>query len=166
MKKTNGTTLLLVLIIALYLLTRYESNNIDIIIYSIFGLYIFNYAFREVYSLKSYFLHPFNIFTSKFKRTVEFDFTKEILINKFIEVMGSSSNFKSVELQEENNEIFAITPNSWKGTGENIYIEFIEKEENTIVNYCSLNVTDSYSITKREKAYSELMAAFDASLII
>ncbi len=159
------STIVILLLIGVFAITASILFGITILFYILFGLLLFNEAFREAYSLKGYLTHPLNFLSLKFKRTVEFPWSKDMLSEKLTEIMNAS-DFKSVDIIEDTGNIFAVSRTTWKSSGENIYIDFIEEGDKIIVHYCSVNVFNTYATAKAEKNYRLLLDSFEESLII
>ncbi len=144
-----------------------EPNNLiwKIIPIVLISLFLFNLLVRKVTWFKPYFTSKFNLFTTKFRMQKEFDIPKELMFQKLIEVI-KNSNFKIVNVNEVNNEIFATSPFSLMSWGENLYIDFQEEKENTVMYFCSVTLFQIYSWGKNEQNYNKLVNDIEESLII
>jgi hypothetical protein len=94
-----------------------------------------------------------------------FDISKELMFEKMVEVI-KNSEFKIVDMDEENFEILAITSLTWSSWGENLYISFESDGENSKMKFCSSTLFQMYSWGKNEKNYTELMNRIENSFTI
>ena len=152
-----------------YLLSRYrvfDSNTIStIIIVFCFSLFFFNIAVRRILWFRPYFISKFNLLTSTFKIEKEYDFEKDILFHKIIEVL-TNSKYRVVKYDEAKGLILATSRMSWKSWGENIYIKLDESGDKVNMNFCSTTFWGIYSMGRNEDNYYNLINSFNESLII
>jgi hypothetical protein len=177
MKKSTvkNLTTFIILIIIFWTLGFINTNhylnaegwiNSWIIVYLTGCIFLFSFTLRKIYWFKPYFVSKYNILTSKVRYMKEFDFSKEILFEKFIEALHNAG-FKIIMSNKNSGDIFAITKISWRSYGENIYITLKENSGNTTVDFCSACFFQVYSWgNKNEINYEKLIKEFENSLII
>jgi hypothetical protein len=142
------------------------SDNLKILfVVLVLSVFIISYFGRREIWFKPYFTSRFNIFAAKFRQHQEFDFSKDILFEKLIEVL-QLSGFKIVYKDMHKGEIFATSPISLSSWGENIYIDINETNNKCILNFCSVCFFQIYSWGKNERNYQNLIQEFEESLII
>jgi hypothetical protein len=129
------------------------------------GFFIFNLIIRKSLSFKSYFTSRYNLFTTKVRSEKSYDIPKELMFEKIIEVINHS-DFKLVETDENKFEILAISKITFKSWGENLYINFETKGNETIMKFCSSTLFQMYSWGKNEKNYDDLLNEIESSLIV
>ncbi len=128
-------------------------------------LFGFNFAVRNNPKFKFYFLSKFNFLTSKYWASISSEIPKELMFQKMIEVVNES-NLHVKRIDEENLEIFATTPVSFRSWGENIYIDFEDQGDQTVMNFSSTTVVGIISWGQNEKNYNRLLSRFEDSLTI
>ncbi len=131
----------------------------------IFGPVIFNISIRKNLWFKPYFLSKYNILTSKKRFQKEFDFSKELLFHKLLEVLHDSG-FKIIQTNENTGDIFAITLMSWFSFGENIYISLDELNGKTTLDFQSVYLRRYVTSDKNMINYELMREEFEKSLII
>ena len=134
-------------------------------LFLIVGFFIFNLIIRKSLSFKSYFTSRYNLFTTKVRSVKSYDIPKELMFEKIIEVINHS-DFKLVETDENKFEILAISKITFKSWGENLYINFETKGNETIMKFCSSTLFQMYSWGKNEKNYDDLLNEIESSLIV
>lgn len=134
-------------------------------LFLIVGFFIFNLIIRKSLSFKSYFTSRYNLFTTKVRSEKSYDIPKELMFEKIIEVINHS-DFKLVETDENKFEILAISKITFKSWGENLYINFETKGNETIMKFCSSTLFQMYSWGKNEKNYEDLLNEIESSLIV
>ena len=134
-------------------------------LFLIVGFFIFNLIIRKSLSFKSYFTSRYNLFTTKVRSEKSYDIPKELMFEKIIEVINHS-DFKLVETDESKFEILAISKITFKSWGENLYINFETKGNETIMKFCSSTLFQMYSWGKNEKNYDDLLNEIESSLIV
>jgi hypothetical protein len=134
-------------------------------LFLIVGFFIFNLIIRKSLSFKSYFTSRYNLFTTKVRSEKSYDIPKELMFEKIIEVINHS-DFKLVETDENKFEILAISKITFKSWGENLYINFETKGNETIMKFCSSTLFQMYSWGKNEKNYDDLLNEIESSLIV
>lgn len=134
-------------------------------LFLIVGFFIFNLIIRKSLSFKSYFTSQYNLFTTKVRSEKSYDIPKELMFKKIIEVINHS-DFKLVETDEDKFEILAISTITFKSWGENLYINFETKGNETIMKFCSSTLFQIYSWGKNEKNYDDLLNEIESSLIV
>ena len=82
-----------------------------------------------------------------------------------IEVFGNS-RFRLVDSDNEKLEILATAKTSMLSWGENLYVSFETREDETIMKLCSLTVFQIFDWGKNEENLDNLLAELDDSLII
>ncbi len=157
-----------VLIIFPFLIGNYLEPNSPILIVTIFlivGFFIFNLIIRKSLSFTNYFTSKYNLLTSKIRSEKTFDISKELMFEKIIEVI-KDSKFKLIEADKDRFEILAITPISFTSWGENLYISFETRGNETIMKFCSSTLFQFYSWGKNEKNLTDLLNEIENSLTI
>ncbi|QDO92499.1 hypothetical protein FNB79_00340 [Formosa sediminum] len=144
-----------------------KPNNpiMMIFLFLIVGFFIFNLIIRKSLSFKSYFTSRYNLYTTKVRSEKSYDISKKLMFEKIIEVINHS-DFKLVETDENKFEILEILKITFKSWGENLYINFETKGNETIMKFCSSTLFQMYSWGKNEKNYDELLNEIESSLII
>lgn len=162
--KHSAVVLLIIVVSVLY--TRYLSITASIIL-SVFiiSLFFFNWYVRDRFRFKNYFTHKYNIFTNRYRHQQEFDFPKDILFPKMLEVL-KDSGFIIREVNEKSGDIFAITSMSWASWGENIYIRMEEDDGRTNVDFISVCMLQMYDWGKNKRNFEKFINEFENSLII
>ncbi len=87
------------------------------------------------------------------------------MFEKLIEVIDDSK-FKLIKADKVNHEILAISRISWLSWGENLYISFEDKGDESTIKFCSATLFQIYSWGKNEKNFDDLMKAIDSSLTV
>lgn len=132
---------------------------------AILAIFIFNILIRKSLSFKSYFTSPLNILTSKTRSEVSFSISRELMFDKIIEVINDSK-FKLTKADRHNYEILATSRISWLSWGENIYISFEDKGDETIMRFCSATLFQIYSWGKNKRNYDNLLKEIEDSLTV
>ena len=127
--------------------------------------FIFNLIIRKSLSFKNYFTNQYNLFTAKVRSEKVYDIPKELMFEKIIEVINNS-DFKLVETDKDKFEILAISNITYKSWGENLYISFESKGNETIMKFCSATLFQIYSWGKNEKNYDDLLNEIENSLTV
>lgn len=159
---------LLILIVLPFLIGNYLKPDSPILVVTLLligGFFIFNLVIRKSLSFKNYFTHQYNFLTSKVRSEKTFDISKELMFDKIIEVINDSK-FKLVEADKERFEILAIAPISFKSWGENLYISFETRGDETKMKFCSTTLLQIYSWGKNEKNCNDLLNEIESSLTI
>jgi hypothetical protein len=131
----------------------------------ILAFLMFNLLIRKSLSFKSYFTSPFNVLTAKKRSEILFTIPRELMFEKIIEVINDS-NFKLINANRDKYEILATTRISWLSWGENLYISFENKENETIMKFCSATLFQIYSWGKNERNYDNLLKEIEDSLTV
>ncbi len=126
---------------------------------------LFNFYIRKNLRFKSYLLSKYNPLTSKRKFLKEFDFSKDILFHKLLEVIDEAG-YKIIKTNENTGDIFAITFMTWIGVGENIYIKLNELSGKTTVEFLSVHLIGGGYWDKNKINYQNMLEEFEKSLII
>jgi hypothetical protein len=142
-----------------------ENPILIITIFLIIGFFIFNLIIRTSLSFTNYFTNQYNLLTSKIHSEKAFDISKELMFEKIIEVINDSK-FKLVEADKDRYEILAITGISFKSWGENLYISFEKRGDETIMKFCSATLFQIHSWGKNEKNFTDLLNEIENSLTI
>jgi len=87
------------------------------------------------------------------------------MFEKIIEVI-KDSKFKLIEADKDRFELLAITPISFTSWGENLYISFETRGNETIMKFCSSTLFQIYSWGKNEKNFTDLLNEIESSLTI
>jgi hypothetical protein len=165
---------IIAVIVMLSIFLPYEIFLSDDINYVEFAWYLvillltllfFNFIIRRVVWFKPYFISKYNFFSTKAKVQKEFDIPKEILFDKFLEVL-TTTGFKIKNTNKVKGEIFAITSMSWKSYGENIYLTLKDSKKGTTVDFYSVCVMQIYDWGKNEINLNKVLQEFDNSLTI
>jgi len=173
MKKTTLKMSLVFVLVVSITVTLFYLNDADIIGDMVFRIipviigvkFLFNLFVRRFACFKPYFMSKYNIFTSKKRYQEEFDFSKDILLEKFKEILPDAG-VKIKLINKDRGEVFAITPTTRTSWGENIYISLIELNGKTMVDFCSVCFFQVVSWGKNEKNYNKLLQEFESSLTI
>lgn len=169
MKNIKHIFALLILVSITLLISRFRlvSNSPVLKIFPIALLVLFvgSLLVRKIIWARPYFTSRFNIFTTKFTSQKEFDIPKGLMFEKVKEVV-ESSGFSIVSSDEATSSIFATSAFSWKSWGENLYIDFREEKEKTIMSFCSVTVFQVYSWGKNEQNFNRLINDFEEALTI
>ena len=128
-------------------------------------IFIFNFLMRKNINFQPYFTSGYNFLTSKYEATVSSDLTKELMFKKMVEVIEDSS-LKLVYADEKSSKILATKGLTWQSWGENIYIDFVEKDNKTNMIFVSTTVVGIVSWGRNEKNYSGLLSNYEESLTI
>lgn len=159
----------LFVMVSIYLLGKYVIFDITIvmkiIIVFFFTLFFFNLLARRLMWFRPYFTSKYNLINSKYKIEKEYDFSKNILLHKFIEVL-KDSKYRVAKYDEKKGLILAISRMGLFSWGENIYIKLEETDSKVIMYFCSASIFGVYSWGKNEENYIKLMSNFDESLTI
>jgi hypothetical protein len=129
------------------------------------GFFIINLLIRKSLSFKDYFTSKYNLFTTKVWHRKSYDIPKELMFEKVIEVINNSK-FKLIEANDDKLGILAISAITFKSWGENLYIGFETKNNETVMNFCSTTIFQIYSWGKNENNYETLLHDIDNSLIV
>lgn len=150
-----------------YKYVNFGANNLvpKIVIILFLGLFFFSILARKIAWFQPYFTSKYNIFTSKFRNEKVYDFPKDILFHKTLEVLNHSK-FRVLNYDENKGVIFATSPMTWLSWGENIYVNFKESDNDVTLNFCSASLFGIYSWGKNEENYKTLVNNFNESLII
>jgi hypothetical protein len=129
------------------------------------ALFIFSIIVRKKFSFKSFFVSKYNLLSTKYRRTQEFDFPKDLLFEKLVEVL-ESAGFKIIYTNKITGDIFATSSLSLSSWGENIYITLKEHNEQTTMDFCSSTFFQIISWGKNERNYERMFNEFENSLIV
>jgi len=168
MKSIKHTSIALLIILISGLVSYYLKPNNPIILtflILIVGFFIFNLIIRKSLSYKNYFTSQYNLFTTKVRSEKLYDIPKELMFEKIIEVINNSA-FKLVDSDKDKFEILAISKITLRSWGENLYISFDTKGNETIMKFCSSTLFQIHSWGKNEKNYNDLLNEIESSLII
>lgn len=162
----NSVLLALALAISFYLVWGNDLTIVyQVLIVVLVSFFIFNLAIRKNIRFEKYFTSRFNFFTSKFRYQQEFDFTKQLLLEKLVEVI-KEAGFSIVCADKTNGKILAVTQISWFSWGENLYINLSENGNKTNVDFCSATIFQLVSWGKNEHNHQKLVDQFENSLVI
>ncbi|AFU68138.1 hypothetical protein P700755_001192 [Psychroflexus torquis ATCC 700755] len=159
---------LFVLMVLPFLIGSYiePENPIYIVtIFSIAGFFIFNLVIRKSLFFKNYFTSRYNILTSKVHSKKTFNISKELMFEKIIEVINDSK-FRLVETDKDKFVILAITSISLRSWGENLYINFETRGNETVMKFCSVTLFQIYSWGKNEENLTDLFNEIESSLTV
>jgi len=161
------TVALLIILIPALAAYFLKPSNPYLMIFSLLMLsfFTFNLIIRKSLSFKNYFTSKFNLFTTKEHWEKSFDIPKELMFEKIIEVINDS-RFKLVDTNKNTFEILAISTITISSWGENLYISFETKGDETIMKFCSATLFQVYSWGKNEKNYNDLLNEIESSLIV
>lgn len=141
-------------------------NVVALVAILILAVFIFNFIVRQKLSFKRYFTSKHNLFSTKVYSEHSYGgVPKEIMYEKMLEVF-SNSRFRLVDSNREKLEILAIAKTSLLSWGENLYISFETREDETIMKLFSVTVFQMYAWGKNEKNLDNLLVELDDSLII
>lgn len=148
------------------LITNGGFNTVAVVAILILAVFLFNFIVRTKLSFKSYFTSKYNLFTTKVYSEHSYGgVPKEMMYEKMLEVFDNS-RFRLVDSDKEKLEILAVTKTSLLSWGENLYVSFMIKEDETIMKLCSVTVFQMYAWGKNEENLDNLLAELDDSLII
>ncbi|MEA3504958.1 MAG: hypothetical protein U9R32_07155 [Bacteroidota bacterium] len=145
--------------------TNQPSLGIMVMVIVIGTLFIFNYTVRNRPLFKPYFTSNLNILTAKYRNKTEYNISRELMLEKTIEVL-KDSNLTIKHINKETYEILATSSINLRSWGEIVYIDFREKNEKTILNFCSTTFFGMISWGKNEKHYNQLINNIEESLVI
>lgn len=168
MKALKHISVAALIILIAFLSTFYlkPDNPVELtFLFLIAGFFIFNLTIRKSLSFKNYFTSQYNLLTTKVRFEKVYDIPKELMFEKIIEVI-KNSHFNLVDTDRNKYEILAITTITFKSWGENLYISFENKGNETIMKFCSATLFQIYSWGKNQKNYEVLMNDIESSLII
>lgn len=150
----------------LFFLTRYVHEDAMLIgSIVILGLFLISLMIRNIVWFKPYFTSRYNFLTSKVRYQYSFEFDKDILFDKLIEVI-QHAGFRIVQTNKEKGNIFATSGLSWYSWGENIYLDLFEENDKTTVDFCSTSFFQIYAWGKNERNFKRIIQEFEASLTI
>lgn len=148
------------------LLVKNESSVVFLVAIPVLAVFIFNFTIRKKLTFKRYFTSKYNLLTSKTFSDHSYGVVpKEIMYEKMLEVF-SNSRFRLVDSDNESLEILATTKTTFYSWGENLYISFETRGDETIMKLCSVTVFQVYAWGKNEENLDNLLAELDDSLII
>lgn len=151
---------------AIIILNQYAGQNLMVIIAFVIAIvFIFSLAVRKIAWSKPYFTSKFNLLTNKTRHKEEFDFSRDLLFDKMIEVM-TKAGFKVTKVNKETGDIFATTGMTWRSWGENIYISMEEDHGITTVDFCSATFFQVYDWGRNDSNYRRFISEFEDSLTI
>jgi hypothetical protein len=168
MKKSNSEGFIgliaAILIGAIFYVSTESSYKIPP--YILVGIVLFTLAVKRIAWFKPYVISKYNILSGKVRYQQEFDFPKELLFDKLLEVM-QEAGFKIIQTNRDTCDIFAITRPSWYvWWGENIYVNLKDVNGKTTVDFYSVSILRLYSYGKNERNYKKLLQEFEKSLTI
>jgi hypothetical protein len=132
---------------------------------TILFIFLFSIIVRKNIRFKSFFTSKYNLLTGKYRSKYEFEFSKELLFHKIIEVL-QESGFNVRHTDKNTGDILATSGLTWTSWGENIYIELTEQDGITIMEFCSSSIFGIYTWGKNEDNYYKLLNKFEESLTI
>lgn len=135
------------------------------VLYLFLGILFFNHVVRRFAWFKPYFMSRYNFLSAKFRHIQEFDFSKEILFEKLLEVL-IAAGFEIRQSNKSTGTIFAFTYIDWWTCGENIYISLTEVNGKTTLDFCSVSVSSFFSWGRNKRHYKKILQEFEESLII
>jgi len=141
------------------------NSILMVLLFLIFGFFIFNIIIRKSLLFKKYFSSPYNLFTTKERYQKSYDIPKDLMFEKVIEVIDHSK-FKLVETNKEKFEILAISTITFKSWGENLYVSFELSGNETVMKLCSTTLFQIYDWGKNEKNNITLINDIESSLIV
>ncbi|WP_010182930.1 hypothetical protein [Aquimarina agarilytica] len=136
------------------------STNILIIVF-----FLFNLLIRKKLLFKNYLINQYNPLTAKINREYIFDILKGLMFEKIIDVINNS-DFNLVEVNKEKFEILATTKFTFKSWGENLYINFEDIENESLMTVNSVTLFQIYSSGKNESNHHYLLNEIENSLIV
>jgi hypothetical protein len=156
----------LLILATAYLITWFvPEHRWHLIVIGISVLFFFHLAVRKIYFFKPYFISKYNVLSRKVRYQYTIDLPKDILFEKFREVI-KDSGFRIIYTNKAVGNIFATSGISWVSWGENIYIDLDEREGKTIVDFCSSSLIGIYDWGKNEKNFGKIIQEFESSLTI
>ena len=131
----------------------------------ILGFFIFNLVIRKSLAFQNYFTSRYNLLTTKDRTEIVFDFSRDLAFEKILEVINQSK-FKLVAADTEKFVILAISKISFRSWGENIYLSFEKRGDQTVMKFCSVTLFQIYSWGKNEENYGKLFKEIEDSLTV
>ena len=150
------------------LFSRYvpeDSKSSFIVVAILASLFALHFVIRQNLAFKSYFLSPYNFLSAKYASKTTYDIPIDLMFEKTLEVLDST-DFKVKHSNDNSFEIFATSSISWRSWGENLYIDFIEENGKTIMNFHSVAVMQMHTWDKNQKNSEHLISTIEESLII
>ena len=132
---------------------------------SIAIIFILHLIFRRLTSMKSYFNHRLNFFSTGERYVVPTDIPSDILVDKLGEV-AEQAGFRVLEKDRESGLVFAITGTSFVSWGENIYITVRDTGGRSEFEFSSVCFFQLFDWGKNRRNYERFITEFEKSLII
>ena len=142
-----------------------KGNFIHFVWITFLLFFLFNSIVRSKISFKPYFLSKWNFFSAKYRKDIEFDIPIELVFDKLLEVF-SEKPFKLRYANKDTFEIFSTTGYSWKSWGENIYIQLVMLDDNTIIKFNSVSLFGIYTRGKNEENFEGVLQKIEDSLTV
>lgn len=169
MKSVKHLIVVLLILASVVILTKFVRPDSDLIFQVLILIFVcffvFSLSVRRFSWARPFFTSKINLFTGKFRRRMESELSKEILLHKFNEVI-KTTEFKAVYLDKSKGELLAISFPSWYSWGENIYIDLEEARGKTLVEFISVSFFGIYTWGKNEENIKKLIRQFEESLVI
>lgn len=168
--KTKTTIIFILTLVTLGFLGAALGQNMDelwvkVVLIIVPVIFVFNFTVRTNVRFKSYFTSKFNFLNSKYSAVISSDLSKELMYQKMVEVIENSP-LKLVEANDITQEIISTKGITWTSWGENIYVDFTEKDGGTQMNFVSTTVLGVISWGQNEKNYNRLLSTYEESLTI
>ncbi|MFT5723395.1 MAG: photosystem I reaction center subunit XII [Bacteroidia bacterium] len=152
-------------ILAVKLLPDFDNPIFMLIPILLFGWFGFNLIVRNRSSMKNYFTSKYNFSTVKYRSTIESDIPKDLVFQKLMEVLESSS----LKIRNTNPgllEFFATSRTTIWSWGENVYIKLEEHQGKTQIVFCITTIFGILSMGRIEEHAKEILNSFEEALII
>ena len=159
------TGIILLIVTSLFAIWYIDTTPLRIMAILIAFIFILSLITRKISWFKPYFTSKYNVLTNKFHQKQEFDFSRDIMFDKMIEVI-KHAGFKIIETDKETGDIFATSGMTFSSWGENIYVSMKEELGKTTVDFCSACFFQVYDWGKNERNYIKLLNEFEDSLTI
>ena len=142
------------------------SITVQIIFLAIMIFFILgSFLIRKQGWAKPFFTSKLNFFTSKFSVKKEYNISNKLFFENIIKIIDSS-NFNLAYSSLPNREILATTLFDGHSWGENLYINFRQEGEKTIMIFCSTTIFQMISWGKNKRNYQQLLRKIESSLTI
>lgn len=143
---------------------HYGTGFAAIFFFTITGLSLFNILIRKYDWSESFLSSKWNFYTLKFQKRLIVDLPIGIAFGKFEEVI-LSSGFKVVKSDDKKFKINALSKYNLYSGGENLYVQFEEKQNITRMIFSSISFR-IHDFNKNDENLQTLLSNFEDSLTI
>ena len=139
-----------------------------VLLLMLYAVWLFNFIFWRVYSLKKYFISPFNFIKVKKYHEIIYDIPFDLLAEKYDEILQNelTENFQIIHADKAKGEYLLNLNTSlilWKQI---MYIQMIPTNGRTKVLFDCITINQINSFGKNKKRIDEVLEKFEESLII